>query len=135
MKLFVYGTLKRGFSNHQLLKDSQFLGFAQTKDRYPLIKTYFGLPILLPFKDTGHNVRGEVYEVSSSLMKAIDKLEGHPNINKRELISVISDVAQKELKFVSIYFFQKTELEELKDEELFREYNEINIKDIFDTAH
>ncbi|HBR05796.1 MAG TPA: gamma-glutamylcyclotransferase, partial [Desulfovibrio sp.] len=34
--VFVYGTLKRGLSNHFFLREARFLGQAQTVERYAL---------------------------------------------------------------------------------------------------
>ena len=41
-KVFVYGTLKRGYSNNYLLQSSECLGHATTKDRYAMYSS--GIP-------------------------------------------------------------------------------------------
>jgi gamma-glutamylcyclotransferase (GGCT)/AIG2-like uncharacterized protein YtfP len=134
MKLFVYGTLKRGFYNHRLLKDSQFLGYATTKEKFPLTKALFGLPVMLPFQGYGHLIRGEVYEVNTQLLKAIDEVEGHPSTHKRELITVIGDVARKEIKFVSTYFYQELTLTDVDEKDLISEYQQnIGVQELFQT--
>jgi len=51
--VFVYGTLKRGFYNHEVLETSQFIGKAITKNKYPMINdlTLEKLDILEDFPD------------------------------------------------------------------------------------
>lgn len=57
--VFVYGTLKRGLSNHPLLCDTaigyaSFLGPVHTRDHYPLvIASRYNLPFLLPVPGKG----------------------------------------------------------------------------------
>lgn len=83
----VYGTLKQGFGNHHLISESTFLGYAETIDFYPLIDR--GLPYLIPDPGYGYNVELELYEVDGKTLEAVDRLEGHPNFYKRELIEVL----------------------------------------------
>jgi gamma-glutamylaminecyclotransferase len=79
-KVFVYGTLKRGYGNNRLLTDSKFVGEGQTVARCRLFDS--GFPVLRPRlkkRDGAWNapVRGEVYEVSSAeVMQRLDQLEG-----------------------------------------------------------
>src|SRR5947209_6336475 len=80
MYLFVYGTLKRGFPNHQFLikvKEIQFLGLARTFDKYPLLINKWGSPFLLPEEGVGHHVQGELYRVQNpDLWSQLDHFEG-----------------------------------------------------------
>lgn len=80
---FVYGTLKRGFGNHWLMKElvagqnALFLGYACTKRRFPLVCGPFQVPFLLPSPSpAGHHVRGELYQVDSLAISRLDELEG-----------------------------------------------------------
>ena len=57
-RIFVYGTLKRGKSNHHLLKNCQnglarLLGSAKLAERYPLVLSSDGYPVLLGKKGSG----------------------------------------------------------------------------------
>ena len=95
-KLFVYGTLKRGNSNHYLLTNlSKFIGDGVTKKEYAFYKTYSGLPFILkqnPFT----NVKGEVYEIDEFVLESLDVLEGNPTLYKREIIEVkVNNVIEK----------------------------------------
>ena len=59
VRVFVYGTLKRGFPNHGLLGNPpqgivKFITEGRTKQRYPLvIATEAGIPFVLPFPGEG----------------------------------------------------------------------------------
>jgi gamma-glutamylaminecyclotransferase len=88
IRVFVYGTLKRGFGNSWLLKDATFLGRTTLTGNYRLVEVSGGgFPGLLrdaefPERDVG----GEVYAVSADELVALDGLEGHPNFYRRELV-------------------------------------------------
>ena len=73
IKLFVYGTLKRGHRNHRLLRNSTYLGNATTARRYSVIDVGFPVLILDP---EGNRVRGELYEVDRETTISLDRLEG-----------------------------------------------------------
>jgi len=79
---FVYGTLKKGFSNHWLIEDAvgaghaQFLGAARTKQRYPLVCGPFQVPFLLNMASSGVHVKGELYAVDQAALALLDELEG-----------------------------------------------------------
>lgn len=84
MKLFVYGTLMRGFHNNYMLEGSTFLGRAITSADYSLYAS--GIPFLTTGKQ---HVAGEVFEVNEHILRACDALEGHPNWYCRKPISLI----------------------------------------------
>ena len=58
-KVFVYGTLKKGFANHYLMQNGangvvQFVAEGLTKDAFPLVVgTDASIPFLLPLKGQG----------------------------------------------------------------------------------
>ena len=96
--LFVYGTLKRDYSNHALLTSALFVGEAATTEMYGF---YLGpdeyapgepkIPFLLAkpkVGDSAVHVRGEVWEVDSSTLAQLDELEGHPDWYQRKKITV-----------------------------------------------
>tara|TARA_R110001599_G_scaffold217203_2_gene415432 strand:- start:591 stop:992 length:402 start_codon:yes stop_codon:yes gene_type:complete len=79
--VFVYGTLKRGYSNNALLRSSKLLGRAITKERFTMFED--GIPYVSKYIQTSR-ISGEVYAVSKSTLDNLDMLEGHPSWYKRE---------------------------------------------------
>lgn len=79
--VFVYGTLKRGGAWSHLLSTSDYLGSGTTFYRYPLILD--GLPFLLD-EVGGKNVEGELYNVTTPVLRTLDALEGHPTWYRRK---------------------------------------------------
>ncbi|XP_074316577.1 putative gamma-glutamylcyclotransferase At3g02910 [Silene latifolia] len=81
-KIFTYGTLKKGFSNHKLMielinaGEARYLGTYQTEDRFPLVCGPYRVPFLLNFPGRGRAVVGEIYEISPTSLTRIDELEG-----------------------------------------------------------
>ena len=84
--LFVYGTLKKGFCNHYFLADAEFLGKAETLEKYALYLKG-SIPYVIKQPPISH-IKGEVYKVDLKTLKEIDELEGHPYLYFREIISV-----------------------------------------------
>ena len=70
VKIFIYGTLKKGFGLNYLFSNSQFIGKAVLEgyEMYSLI--------CFPFITKGMGkVFGEVYEIKEDLLKRLDKVE------------------------------------------------------------
>ncbi|MRI59187.1 MAG: gamma-glutamylcyclotransferase [Epsilonproteobacteria bacterium] len=88
-KLFVYGTLKKGFPNHSYLREARYLGKAVTKDPYPLIAPKIFYPYLIDAKGEGYRVWGELYEIDYPTLKRIDRLEEYPRYYTRRTLEVI----------------------------------------------
>ena len=84
--LFVYGTLKQGYSNNKrLLGNSKFLGRAcSVKKAFRLYAD--GIPFLLESANNwlGNKIIGELYEVTPETLSRCDQLEGHPLFYCRE---------------------------------------------------
>jgi gamma-glutamylaminecyclotransferase len=72
--IFVYGTLKRGLSNHRFLERQRFLGEARTKPAYRLVDCG-GYPGMFAVEEKGVSVRGEVWEVDDDCRATLDVLE------------------------------------------------------------
>jgi gamma-glutamylaminecyclotransferase len=89
MKVFVYGSLKKGKKLHFYLKNAKFLGNAVTCDKYPLILSKSGwYPYLIDKKGKGKKVKGEVYEISPKLLKILDRVEEVPQYYYRKKICI-----------------------------------------------
>lgn len=73
--MFVYGTLKRGFGNHSLLKDSEFQGSAVVQGTLYV----HGLPYYR--REGSGSVYGELYRVDDDTLARLDRLEGYREHN------------------------------------------------------
>jgi len=83
MKLFVYGTLKRGFFNNQVLGDSPFVRDA--------VIWGFTLIDLGPFPGlvaAASSVVGEVFEVDKKTLSMVDQLDGNGRLYTRIKVDI-----------------------------------------------
>lgn len=80
-KVFVYGTLLQGHSNHHLLSGARFLGRGKVKGLglYAVTPSY---PGAVP--EEGEAVLGEVYAVTAELLAALDDFEDNGELYQRE---------------------------------------------------
>ncbi|WP_250631790.1 gamma-glutamylcyclotransferase family protein [Rhodoflexus caldus] len=75
MRIFVYGTLRSGGSNHHLLRDS--VCTEQNVQLGGYIMYDFGLyPFVQPCADANRIIWGEIYKISADTLQRLDKLEG-----------------------------------------------------------
>jgi gamma-glutamylcyclotransferase (GGCT)/AIG2-like uncharacterized protein YtfP len=83
MKVFVYGTLLQGESNHRLLADAECLGKWAMPPRFTLydIGPY---PILCTHGQ--QSVTGEVYRINGAILARLDELEDYPTHYDRDRI-------------------------------------------------
>ncbi len=73
--IFVYGTLKRGLSNHSHLGGQRFLGTARTTPVYRMVDCG-GYPGMFVVEKDGLSIIGEVWEVDAACRRELDILEG-----------------------------------------------------------
>ena len=76
--VFLYGTLKRGFPNHDFGRlDKFFFTDATTITRYPLlVANQWYSPVVVNEPGQGKQILGELYKVDQSTMDWMDDLEG-----------------------------------------------------------
>jgi len=74
-RVFVYGTLKRGCSNHGQLVGQRYLGDARTAPGFTLYAVA-DYPGMVRSPDATHFVTGEVWEVDDACLKRLDAFEG-----------------------------------------------------------
>lgn len=89
--LFVYGSLKKGFDNHNLLsKYAKRLGKARTVKKFAMYEDSFGnYPYLIDAPLS--KIKGELYQITrAELMQRIDEFEGAPDYYERKKIEVKS---------------------------------------------
>ncbi|KAF8700616.1 hypothetical protein HU200_033961 [Digitaria exilis] len=109
-RVFVYGTLKRGFPNHGLLAacGSPFVGAASTASPASLVIGPYSVPFLLPTPPSspsaGRVVSGELYAPSPAALVELDALEGTQiGVYERRPITVVAD-GSGELVEAEAYF-------------------------------
>ena len=78
-KVFVYGTLKKGFGNHRRLGESPLVGKCSIPGTMYSLGPY---PAITTEQPNGP-VAGEIYEVTDSVLDSLDALEGHPTFYRR----------------------------------------------------
>ena len=86
--VFVYGSLRKGFTNNHILEGARFRGVAKTYENNFQMRAFcYGYPAV-SLKKNGSAILGEVYEVSDWGLARLDRLEGHPHFYRRKLVSV-----------------------------------------------
>ncbi len=70
--VFVYGTLRRGGSNHFRMAGAEWIAPGTVRGRLYRIDWYPGLVL----DDAGEEIHGEVYSVGPELLSALDVFEG-----------------------------------------------------------
>lgn len=85
MRMFVYGSLKRGHTNHDLLMRSRYFADGSTMPTFEMLD--FGhYPGVI--EDGTYSIRGEVFLVTGAVMGIVDALEGHPFFYRRVEVPV-----------------------------------------------
>jgi len=92
VKVFVYGTLMRECSNHDLLRTSRFLGEDIIEVKLRMIDLG-AFPALVP-SQTLNRIHGEVYAVTRQVMDELDRLEGYPDLYRRKPVQTRFGPAQ-----------------------------------------
>jgi len=80
--LFVYGTLKRGFGNNYILRNSKFLGSAITEEKFIIYDC--GFPCAYPDYN-GKRIKGEIYQLTDEDFIFTDRLESNGSLYNREV--------------------------------------------------
>lgn len=94
-KVFVYGTLKKGFGLHRVVAKSRFLGKSTLSGYAMFSRIYF------PYITKGEGkIHGEVYEVNQDTLQLLDAIESG---YKRE--RVVVNLKGEKIK-VYVYVFE-----------------------------
>ena len=88
--LFVYGSLKKGFENHDILSEANYISKAKTLRKFAMYKEdNKDYPYIIDDKFTGQSIDGEVYEITRrDLLNRVDDFENSPSYFKHEDIFV-----------------------------------------------
>jgi gamma-glutamylaminecyclotransferase len=73
--VFVYGTLKRGGTNHHFLAGQEFIAPSRTRPGFALYDLD-GYPGMVADPAATEGVSGEVWSVGDTCLDALDELEG-----------------------------------------------------------
>jgi gamma-glutamylcyclotransferase (GGCT)/AIG2-like uncharacterized protein YtfP len=71
--VFVYGTLRRGGSNHFRMADAEFIESGTLRGRLYRIDWYPGLVL----DASGDEISGEIFAVDPQRLTSLDEFEGH----------------------------------------------------------
>ena len=71
-RVFVYGTLRRGGSNHFRMEQAEFLSSGTVNGRLYQIDWYPGLVL----DDKAGEIIGEIYQVPPAVLEELDRFEG-----------------------------------------------------------
>jgi len=80
MRLFTYGSLRRGYSNHHLLLSLGARFFDNGNLQAELLPTQYPFPAV---KEGLGLVHGEVYDLSDEAFERLDFFEGNPDFYQR----------------------------------------------------
>ena len=106
--VFVYGTLKRGGTNHAFMSGQVFRGEARTVKGFRHIHLG-GYPGLIPYPQDRDGVAGEVWSVNEACLARLDELEGvNEGLYSRALITLEPPYADKTV-FTYIYVSNPTD--------------------------
>ena len=98
----VYGTLKSGHTNHDVLGDSSLVGVGKTVSKYAMQKS--GIPYVYEHEHRDQ-INVEVYEVLSDSTKlSLDHLESHPHFYERKLTDI--ELTDGSVRTCWLYFAQ-----------------------------
>lgn len=106
-KIFVYGTLKRGYYNERFIPNETIskMWYGGTNASLYTIKGA-SYPALIDV-NSGNLVMGELYEIKDEFLDdvidACDHLEGHPYFYRREIIDVIDENGEKHKAYTYIF--------------------------------
>jgi gamma-glutamylaminecyclotransferase len=96
--LFVYGTLKRGCSNHREIAGQEFVGEARTTPGFGLVDLG-GYPAIVPRPENRDGVAGEVWSVDPAALARLDHFEGvHEGLYRRATVMLQPPFADREIE-------------------------------------
>jgi gamma-glutamylaminecyclotransferase len=111
--VFVFGTLKEGFPNFKTNRGQRLPGDFRTQEEFPLYLVGERCsPWLLNQPGQGHQVLGQVFEVSDQVLSDMDRLERITKPDGYRRIEIrVEDIDTREQLRVQAYLKNPTELE------------------------
>jgi gamma-glutamylcyclotransferase (GGCT)/AIG2-like uncharacterized protein YtfP len=74
MYIFVYGSLKKGFSRHDLIEGSTLICRTRTKDHFAMVDLHHFPGVIK--EQSVSPIYGEVYDITDNLLDDLDDYEG-----------------------------------------------------------
>ncbi len=112
-RLFVYGSLMKKATSHEVIKGCKFITAATLKD-YCLYDLGVEMAAIVPCPSNSRGVYGEVYEVSADKLDDIDNftgyVEGSPEDSLFERVTVNVETVKKETLEVDTYVLPESRL-------------------------
>lgn len=85
-----YGTLREGYGNNRLIPEGCHIGLGKTVEKYTM--TSSGIPFVSKKPTT--QIVVDVYSIDEDTLKRLDRLEGHPDWYKREIIPILMNTSK-----------------------------------------
>jgi gamma-glutamylcyclotransferase (GGCT)/AIG2-like uncharacterized protein YtfP len=105
MKLFIYGTIKRGQCRADVMTGQKFLGSAKLVPMYKMFNLgQFPALVKMPGLDNGPMIEGELWEVDEDCIRRLDMIEGTPSFYRRQEVQVAGQ--EVESLYVESYLYQ-----------------------------
>jgi len=114
--VFVYGSLKKDFDNHHVIKKAKYKCKAKTVKRFDMFEEdYANYPYLLKRTTTkSHNIKGEIYEIyRTDILNELDRFEDAPNYYERHTIKV--KIYDGTIKKADAYFMKEHKIPKNKE--------------------
>ena len=90
--VFVYGSLKKGFGNHRVLKMNDGVLLSDNVMIFGAKMYNVGAFPCITFSDNPSDVvHGELYVVNNNTLKALDMLEGYPDFYDRKQVYIYDE--------------------------------------------
>jgi gamma-glutamylcyclotransferase (GGCT)/AIG2-like uncharacterized protein YtfP len=112
MKVFVYGTLMTGQGNAALLTEATKISNGVTGKRFRMYTN--GAYPMLKADRKGYPIRGEIWDADPYTLKALDRLEGVPEMYLRDCCVAFDQAGVKHLCFLYVYARPIDRLQEIE---------------------
>lgn len=103
LKLFLYGTLKRGQCRASAMDGQVFLGEAETTPEYTMYSVRGSYPALV--QSGANSIQGELWEIDEKCRQVLDAIEGAPSLYKLTPVNLKSHPDDKCFTYI---FQQRT---------------------------
>jgi gamma-glutamylcyclotransferase (GGCT)/AIG2-like uncharacterized protein YtfP len=86
LRVFVYGTLKSGRTNHEVLAGNTQVGRATIKGTFDFVNLGWYPAVIEHDKAAEREIGGEVWEIDQDTLATLDMIEGHPSFYERRKV-------------------------------------------------